>query len=265
MGAHPCDVPRDMWCDYATSPKIDGPNALQAENAHTQWCTLEIREALCRTLNLMQRYFLWKADHIERPMPRKTQVGQTFKTMPLFELPYRIIGQRRAIEQVQENISGHLLSNIPQPLVLLFTGPSGHGKTELARSLGNLLSLPLLAVDCSVLHHSYDLLGTHAGHEGWAQGSPLSAHLAQHAGQRNVVFLDEFDKTTEHVRQSMLLLFEGEYTDRRNNEPLDCSKVIWVLATNLGEAAISKFWDDHFQDRSEEQQKRANSGNLTGH
>ena len=257
MGAHPSDVPRDMWCNYVTSPKIDGPNTSQAENAHTQWCTLEIREALCRTLNLMQRYFLWKADRIERPMPRERQVAQTFKSMPLFELPYRIIGQRWATEQVQEDIGGHLLSNNPaQPLVLLFTGPSGHGKTELASSLGNLLSLPLLAVDCSVLHHSYDLLGTHAGHEGWAQGSLLSAHLAQHAGQRNVVFLDEFDKTTEHVRQSMLLLFEGKYTDRRNNEPLDCSKVIWVLATNLGEPAISRFWDDHLKDRSEEQQKR---------
>lgn len=257
MGANPKDVPRDMWCDYVTSPKNDSPNDSQAENASTRWCTAEVRDALCRTLNLMQRYFLFKAEHIERPTPRKKQVAQSHKTTPLFELPYRIIGQRWATEQVEESISSYYLFNTAQPLILLFTGPSGHGKTELASSLGNLLSVPFLAVDCSVLHHSTDLLGPHPGYEGWAKGSPLSAHLAEYAGQRNVIFLDEFDKTTEDVRQSMLLLFEGKYTDRRCDKPLDCSKLIWVLATNLGEPAINKFWNDHLKDRSEEQQKKA--------
>lgn len=108
-----------------------------------------------------------------------------------------------------------------------------------------------------MLHHSTDLLGPHPGYEGWSQGSPLSAHLAQHAGQRHVVFLDEFDKTTEDVRQSLLLLFEGKYSDRRNNKPLDCSKCIWVLAANLGKSVISSFWDAHLKDRSEEEQKKA--------
>ena len=185
------------------------------------------------------------------------QVAQAHKTTPLFELPYRIIGQRWATEKVEDSIGSHYSFNTAQPLVLLFTGPCGHGKTELASSLGNLLSLPFLAVNCSVLHHSTDLLSAHAPYEGWAQGSPLGNHLAQHVGQRNVVFLDEFDKTTEVVWQSLLLLFEGKYTDRRNNKPLDCSKCIWVLAANLGELTISNFWDAHIKDRSEEGQKRA--------
>ena len=226
MGANLRYIPQDMWCDYVTSVKNDSPKDWQAEDPSTRWCTAELRGALSRTLNLMQRYLLWKADCIERPMPRKKQVAQAHMTTPLFELPYRIIGQRWATEQVEESIGGHYLCNTAQPLVSLFTGPSGHGKTELASSLGNLLSLPFLAVNCSVLHHSTDLLGTHAGYEGWAQGSPLGAHLAQHVGQKNVVFLDEFDKTTEDVCQSLLLLFEGKYSDRRNNKPLDCSKCI---------------------------------------
>lgn len=256
MGAIPGDVPRDMWCDYAASPKKEVPMDSQAQDG-TGWCTAAIRDALCRTLNLMQRYFLWKAEQIERPTFRKKQVAQDHETMPLFELPYRLIGQQVAAEKVEETVGSRILYNTAQPLVLLFTGPSGHGKTELASSLGDLLSLPLLAVDCSVLHHSTDLLGTHAGYEGWGTGSPLGTHLAQYAGKPNVVFLDEFDKTTEDVRKSLLLLFEGKYTDRRNISPLDCSKIIWVLAANLGEPDISKFWDDHLKDKSEEQQKRA--------
>ena len=158
---------------------------------------------------------------------------------------------------MEENIGSHYLFNTAQPLVLLFTGPSGHGKTELATSLGGLLSLPYLAVDCSVMHDSTDLLGPHAPYQGWEQGSPLSTHLAQYVGQRNVVFLDDFDTTTADVRQSLLLLFEGKFTNRRNKEPLDCSKCIWVLAANLGERAINKFWDNHLKDRSEDQQKKA--------
>ena len=257
MGANPRDIPRDMWCDYVTSVKNENPKDWHAEDPSTRWCTAELRRALSRTFNLMQRYLLWKADYLERPTPRKKQVAQAHMITPLFELPYRIIGQRWATEKVEESISSHYLFNTAQPLVVLFTGPSGHGKTELASSLGSLLSLPFLAVNCSVLHHSTDLLGAHVGYEGWTQGSPLSAHLAQHAGQRNVVFLDEFDKTTEDVRQSLLLLFEGKYTDRRNNKPLDCSNCIWVLAANLGEPDISSFWDAHLKDRSEEEEKRA--------
>ena len=142
-------------------------------------------------------------------------------------------------------------------LVLLFTSPSGHGKTELASSIGSLLSLPLLEVQCNLLSNSTDLFGTHAGYAGWAQCSPLSAHLAQHAGRRSVVFLDEFDKTSEEVRQSLLLIFDGKYTDRRNNKSLECSKTIWVLAVNLGLPAIRNFWEDHLKGRSEEQQDKA--------
>lgn len=257
MGAIPTGIPRDMWCDYVASPKNANSSEPQGIDGNVEWCKTEIRDALCRTLNLMQRYFLWKAEKIERPTPRKKQVAHAHMTIPLFELPYRIIGQRFATKQVEEAVGSHFLFNTTQPLVLLFTGPSGHGKTELASSLGGLLSLPFLTVNCAVLRHSTDILGTHAGYEGWDQGSPLSVHLAQHAGRRNVVFLDEFDKTTGDVRQSMLLLFEGKHTDRRNNESLDCSKTIWVLAANLGELAISKFWDDHLKNKSEEHQSGA--------
>ena len=99
MGASPRDIPRDMWCDYVTSVKNEKPKDWHAEDPSTQWCTAEPRGALSRTLNLMQRYSLWKADYIERPMPRKKQVAQAHKITPLFELPYRITGQRWATEK----------------------------------------------------------------------------------------------------------------------------------------------------------------------
>lgn len=247
MGADPNDIPRDMWCDYVASPQSDRPEDedSQPEDYNAEWCTAEIRDALCRTLNLMQRCFLCKAGQTEQPTSRKARVAKAHNMGPLFKLPYRIIGQQLAIGHVEDAISSHFLYNTAQPLVLLFTGPSGHGKTKLAISLADLLSSPFLTVNCSTLNHSTDILGTYTMFDGWAQVSPLSAHLAQHAGQRNVIFLDALEKTTEDVRQLMLQLFERKYTDRLHNMSLDCSKCIWVLAANLGEPAIAKFWDDH--------------------
>ena len=147
---------------------------------------------------------------------------------------------------------------IDKPLLLLFTGPSGHGKTEMASRMGDLLSLNLLRVDCTEKSSETDMFGPKAPWQGSEAGSPLNNYLAKHTGQRCVVFLDEFDKTTHSVRQAMLLLFEsGLYRDRHNHNHLDCSKVIWVLVANFGVNIINKFWVEHLKDRDEQQQKKA--------
>lgn len=83
------------------------------------------------------------------------------------------------------------------------------------------------------------------------------------AGQRSVVFLDEFDKTLEEVRKSLLLLFQsGDYRDQRDKKLLDCSKTIRILATNHGEERIDQFWIDHLKDRTEEDQTNAPLNDL---
>lgn len=258
IGASPHDVPKDMWQDYLKAPTKDKPKQLGGSDLHENWCTTEIQEALCRTLNLLQRYSLWKAAQIERPTARQIQVAQIHKFMPLFEVPYYIFGQQLATTQVLQRISSRLLFNSKKPLVLFFTGPSGHGKTELARRMGGLLSLELIVVDCTMMKLNTDLLGPWPAYQGWEMGSQLNNHLAEWDGKRTVVFLDEFDKTTDEVRMAMLLLFEsGSYIDRRNSHKVDCSKVLWILAANLGVEEISKFWVDNLKDRNQEQQKLA--------
>ena len=258
MGASPHDVPNDMWQDYIKAPTKDKPKHVGAFDVRETWCTTEIREALCKSFNLLQRYSLWKAAQIERPTLREIQVAKEQKMMPLFETPYHIFGQQLATTQVIQRITSRLLFNSPTPLVLFFTGLSGHGKTELARRMGGLLSLELIIVDCTMMSYATDLFGPWRPFIGSEVGTQLNNHLAEWDGQRTVVFLDEFDKTTEDVRKAMLLLFEsGSYTDRRNNKQIDCSKVLWILAANLGVKEISKFWVDNLKDRDQEQQKLA--------
>jgi len=61
--------------------------------------------------------------------------------------------------------------------VIVFAGPSGHGKTELARIMGALLLVPSHFGDCTEMRHETDLFGPKAPYENWEVGSPLNNHL----------------------------------------------------------------------------------------
>lgn len=258
MGASPEDVPKDMWQEYLRAPKRDQPTQLSWRHRQHEWCTPEVREVLCNNLNLMQRYSLYKANGIKRPTPRRKQIAEAYGVMSLFEVPYHIIGQPAATQQVVERITSHLLLKSTRPLVLLLTGTSGHGKTELARRMGNLLSLEILSVDCTEMRCETDMFGPKAPYAGHEEGSRLNNYLCQQSGQRAVVFLDEFDKTDDEVRQALLMpLEDGTYIDRRKNAKVDCKDTIWILAANLGSVTIAKFWDAHLKGRSEDQQTQA--------
>ncbi|KAL8849109.1 MAG: hypothetical protein Q9221_005878 [Calogaya cf. arnoldii] len=254
MGASPYDLPQDMWCDYIKNTAKIGPQLNDVEMAlKYSWCSPEIRSALCRTFNLLQRYQFKMASLLPGRTARSKQVAAAFDITPVFEIPFQIVGQRLAARTTREWIMSHALHHIEMPLVLLFTGPSGHGKTELAKRMGELLSLPLLKVDCTRARFTTDLFGPQAPYSGHEAGSPLNNFLADHSGKKAVVFLDEFEKTSSDIHKSLLLLFdEGFYKDHRVvGKQLDCTKIIWVLASNQGEEMIQKFWDDHLADRRE--------------
>lgn len=257
-GADPHEVPKELWQDYLKAPGRFPVTEVAGAERSLRWCTVEVQDALSRTMNLLQTYSLWKADKVPRPLPRMKQFAGAFKSTPLFEAPFHLVGQLPAATQVVESITSHFLfepseclgSESFKPLVLLFVGQSGHGKTELARHMGYLLSLEMITVDCTEMRHETDIFGPKAPYSGYWEGSSLNNHLAKWSGQRNVVFLDEFDKTSDDVRRSLLLLFQsGTYKDHRNNQMLECSKTIWVLATNFGEGLINRFWSTHFKDR----------------
>lgn len=109
---------------------------------------------------------------------------------------------------LNEVVLRYLAMPTNQPLVLLFAGPSGHGKTELAQNLGRLLSLDLHSVNCTHLRHETDLFGPWSPYQGWEKGSATNNFLASHNNESCIVFMDEFEKTHEEVRQALLLPFQ---------------------------------------------------------
>lgn len=106
------------------------------------------------------------------------------------------------------SLHSYLSLPIEKPIILLFAGPSGHGKTELARQLGNLISLDLLTVDCTNMHSPFNLWGPVKPYAGYKDGSKLNNFLAEHSGRRSIVFLDEVEKMDQDIRNTLLLPFD---------------------------------------------------------
>jgi ATP-dependent Clp protease ATP-binding subunit ClpA len=128
---------------------------------------------------------------------------------PLLGIPYFLIGQTMAANRLLQKLLSYIMVPSRRPLVLVFAGPSGHGKTELARRLGHLMSLELEVVDCTIFNRESELFGPRHPYVGADRGSPLNNFLAKNAGQRCIVFLDEFEKTTSDIHQALLLPFDN--------------------------------------------------------
>ena len=102
------------------------------------------------------------------------------------------------------------------------------------------------------------LFGARAGYVGNVKVSQLNNHLATCSSQRSVVFLDEFDKTEKEVHNSLLLVLDsGEYHDRRSNNPVDASKTIWIMATNLGDQEITELYHEYLKGATVEERDKA--------
>ncbi|KAG9563213.1 P-loop containing nucleoside triphosphate hydrolase protein, partial [Aureobasidium melanogenum] len=149
-----------------------------------------------------------------------------------------------------------LLLDRKRPLVLAFAGLSGHGKTEVATSLGYLLGTDMRNVDMSKTHSVTSLFGAAAPYQNHDKGSPSNNYLASHTGERCVVFLDEFDKTTQAVRESLLTILDsGTGMDLRSNTVTNVTKWIWILASNKGDSLIPRFYNENLRGKDERERR----------
>ncbi|EOD49039.1 putative atpase aaa-5 protein [Neofusicoccum parvum UCRNP2] len=210
------------------------------------------------SVNVSHAYFLQNAQRDDSsPIGLKKQLASIHGLFDLLTIDNYLVGQEDALKLVKDSVFAHIATNSQHPLVMAFAGPSGHGKTEMASQMGKLLSLQITVIDCAHMKHDTDLFGSRNGYKRSEEGSQLNNFLAKHDGGRAVIFLDEFDKTPQEIRHSLLLICDsgklqslpcttflhtgGVYHDRRNNKSVDCSKTLWVLATNLGEHEIKSF------------------------
>ncbi|RSM04374.1 hypothetical protein CDV31_010076 [Fusarium ambrosium] len=248
-GASPDVIPTEVFTPFNQDPPT-GSGFKQDQKSDvtklTAWCTDASKVKLAKATNLTQRYYLERATKLKKPSRRQRQVAQRRKAEGLLRVQYVFVGQSVATEVLTKTLLTHLLMGSERPLVLCFAGPSGHGKTELARQLGHLLSLDLEVVDCTIVNYEMELFGPREPYVGAEKGSPVNNFLAEHSGQRCIVFFDEFEKTTKEIHQALLLPFDnGEYQDRRNRGKVDCLNTIWILATNALDSTVVDFCEEN--------------------
>ncbi len=123
----------------------------------------------------------------------------------------------------------------------LFTGPTGVGKTEVAKQLANLMGVELLRFDMSEYmekHTVSRLIGAPPGYVGFDQGGLLTDGVDQHP--HSVLLLDEIEKAHPDLFNILLQVMDhGKLTDH-NGKSVDFRNVILIMTSNAGASAMAK-------------------------
>ena len=160
------------------------------------------------------------------------------------DLKGAVFGQDRAIEALASAIklSRAGLRDPQKPIgCYLFSGPTGVGKTEVARQLADVMAIELVRFDMSEYmerHAVSRLIGAPPGYVGFDQGGLLTDAVDQHP--HAVLLLDEIEKAHPDVFNILLQVMDyGKLTDN-NGKTVDFRNVILIMTTNAGASDMSK-------------------------
>ncbi len=193
--------------------------------------------------------------------------GETAKLLRMEEsLGARVIGQERAVQAVSDAVR-RARAGIADPDrptgSFLFLGPTGVGKTELAKALAEFLfddERAMVRIDMSEYaekHSVARLVGAPPGYVGYEEGGQLTEAVRRRP--YSVILLDEVEKAHPDVFDVLLqVLDDGRLTDGQGRT-VDFRNAILILTSNLGSHALAD------PTLSEEQQREAVLATVRSH
>jgi ATP-dependent Clp protease ATP-binding subunit ClpA len=160
------------------------------------------------------------------------------------DLKRLVFGQDKAIDSLSSAIklARAGLREPEKPIgCYLFTGPTGVGKTEVAKQLASLMGVELLRFDMSEYmekHTVSRLIGAPPGYVGFDQGGLLTDGVDQHP--HCVLLLDEIEKAHPDLFNILLQVMDhGSLTDH-NGKKIDFRNVVLIMTSNAGAADLAR-------------------------
>ena len=154
------------------------------------------------------------------------------------ELKGRVFGQEAAVDQLTNAIklSKAGLSEENKPVgSLLFVGPTGVGKTELAKSVAEVLGIRLVRFDMSEYaekHTVAKLIGSPAGYVGYEEGGLLTEAIRKNP--HCVLLLDEIEKAHSDIYNILLQIMDYATLTDNQGRKADFRSVILIMTSNAG-------------------------------
>jgi len=159
-----------------------------------------------------------------------------------FKIKDKLYGQDKAVDTVLEKIyvSKAGLKSLNKPIGnFLFLGPTGTGKTELAKLLAHHLGMKLVRYDMSEYqerHTVAKLIGAPPGYIGYEDGN-LGGGLLISDLEKNpncIILMDEIEKAHPDVSNILLQMMDEGIVTSSNGKKADCRNAIIILTSNLG-------------------------------
>jgi ATP-dependent Clp protease ATP-binding subunit ClpA len=154
----------------------------------------------------------------------------------------KLYGQDGAVDSVLErvyiNFAG--IANATRPMAsFLFLGPTGTGKTELARLLANNLDMKLLKYDMSEYqerHSVSGLIGAPPGYVGFEDGNVGGGKLISDLTKNpfSIILFDEIEKAHPDVTNILLQMLDEGVLTSTNGKKANCKNCIIIMTSNLG-------------------------------
>ncbi len=179
-------------------------------------------------------------------IPRKAVESDETETLATLEkrLQSRVYGQEEAISQAVNAVkfSRAGLLEEGKPLAsLLFVGPTGVGKTEIAKSLAEELGIRLIRFDMSEYEEKHavaKLIGAPAGYVGYEEGGLLTEEIRK--SPHAVLLLDEIEKAHSDIYNILLQVMDYATLTDNQGRKADFRNVILIMTSNAGASRMGK-------------------------